>query len=72
MNAVVGEFVAEGADADAEELGGVGAVLAGLLQGAHDVAFFEFNERQYSVGLGCRSRGSGGGCRSSLAGGGSG
>ena len=38
------EFVAEGADADVEELGGVGAVAVALLEGGETVAFFHFGQ----------------------------
>ena len=44
LDTVVAEFVAEGADADAEELRGVGAVLIGLFERDEDVALLDFGE----------------------------
>ncbi len=49
MNAVFVEFVAKGADADAEQFGGVGAVLGGFFEDGEDVAFLEFGERKRAV-----------------------
>ena len=69
MDAIIRELVAEGADADAKELGGVSAVLAGLLQGANDMALFKFVQWQHTVGLRLLRGGGGCGRRGGLAGG---
>ena len=41
---VFGELVAEGADADLEEFGGLGAIAVCALEGFEDGSFFEFVE----------------------------
>ena len=55
---VFGELVAEGADADLEEFGGLGAVAVCALEGFEDGAFFEFVE-WHDLGIRSGSRGSG-------------
>src|SRR5882724_4761332 len=60
VNTVVTEFVAEGADADAEQFGGVGAVLARLFQCCEDVAFFPFGEGDQIIVVDSRNTSLGG------------
>ena len=57
--AVFAEFIAEGADADAEKFCGVGAVLAGLFERAEDMLFFDFGERDDAIACGGIRRGLG-------------
>src|ERR1039458_4068962 len=60
FDAVFVEFVAEGPDADAQNLGGVGAVLTGAFQRGQDVVFLDFGQGNHFAAGSGRSGGRGG------------
>ena len=52
MDSVFVELVAQGPNADAQQLGGMGAVADGLVHGCKYMALFKFGERQQILGMG--------------------